>query len=95
MTGPGGERWPVPPERFAEKYRAIAPTEAGKSGVYVALPNSVLALQMAEPFAVVLSDGEATLSGNAGDWLVDYGDGSLGVVGAQIFAETYDIVSSD
>ena len=90
ITGPGGERWPVPQERFAEKYRALAPTENGKSGTYVALPNSVLALEMSEPFEVVLADGQTTLDGRPGDWLIDYGDGSLGVVAADIFPNTYD-----
>ena len=28
--------------------------------------------------------------GGAGDWLVDYGDGSLGIVSEAIFASTYD-----
>ena len=28
----------------------------------------------------------------AGDWLVDYGDGSFGVVSDAIFATTYEIV---
>ena len=32
------------------------------------------------------------LTGGAGDWLVDYGDGSLGIVSQAIFATTYEIV---
>lgn len=94
ITGPAGERWPVPSERFAEKYRALAPTEDGESGTYMTLPNTVLALQMTEPFEVVLSDGLTTLLGHAGDWLIDYGDGSLGVVAADIFPQTYRTISS-
>lgn len=83
------------PDRFAEKYRAQAPTEPGESGTYVALPNSVLALQMDEAFEVVLSDQETKLDGAPGDWLIDYGDGSLGVVGGEIFTQTYDIADAD
>ena len=30
---------------------------------------------------------------SAGDWLVDYGDGSLGVVSRKVFDQTYEIVS--
>ena len=29
---------------------------------------------------------------SAGDWLVDYGDGSLGIVSPAIFATTYEII---
>jgi hypothetical protein len=41
---------------------------------------------------VLLADGVSRLNGRPGDWLVDYGDGSLGVVSPAIFAVTYDLV---
>ncbi len=91
ITGVDGERWPVSAEKFDDKYQALEPTQHGESGVYVTLPNEVLALRMAEPFAVVLVDGQSTLTGRPGDWLVDYGDGSFGIVAADIFAQTYAI----
>ena len=94
VTGPAGDQWPVSPERFAERYRALPPTQSGKSGTYVALPNSVLALRMDESFQVVLADQKTRLDGAPGDWLVDYGDGSLGVVGGEIFLNTYQILSA-
>jgi hypothetical protein len=31
------------------------------------------------------------LAGTPGDWLVDYGDGSLGVIAPEIFATTYRV----
>jgi len=40
----------------------------------------------------MLADGVSRLSGHAGDWLVDYGDGSLGIVSPGIFATTYEII---
>lgn len=92
VTGAGGERWPVSPERFEQRYEPVAPTLAGESGTYLSLPNTVLAVQLDERFEVILSDGESKLAGDPGDWLVDYGDGSLGVVAAEIFAATYDVV---
>jgi hypothetical protein len=46
-----------------------------------------------ESFDVVLADGVSQLSGHPGDWLVDYGDGSLGIVAKNIFATTYEILS--
>jgi hypothetical protein len=58
----------------------------------MSLPNHILALQMEEPFEVMLADGESRLTGRAGDWLVDYGDGSLGIVTQAIFATTYEIL---
>jgi hypothetical protein len=44
------------------------------------------------PFIVVLADHVSRLSGKAGDYLVDYGDGSLGVVAPRVFATTYEIL---
>jgi len=47
---------------------------------------------MQSPFEVVLADGISHLTGRAGDWLVDYGDGSFGIVTQPIFATTYEIL---
>jgi hypothetical protein len=93
LTGNGGQHWRVSQAKFANKYRPLPPTAAGESGHYMSLPNSILALQLQQPFEVMLSDGVSELSGNAGDWLVDYGDGSLGIVANGIFATTYEILS--
>jgi len=43
-------------------------------------------------FEALLADGVSRLKGQPGDWLVDYGDGSLGIVSQAIFATTYEIV---
>lgn len=40
---------------------------------------------------MLLADGTSRLHGAPGDWLIDYGDGTLGVVSAEIFAATYRI----
>jgi hypothetical protein len=92
LTGAAGETWRVSRARFPHKYRAVAPTLEGQAGRYLSLPNRILALQMQEPFDVLLADGVSRLAGHAGDWLVDYGDGSLGIVSAAIFATTYEIL---
>ena len=47
---------------------------------------------MTQLFDVLLADGVSRLNGRAGEWLVDYGDGSLGIVSEAIFASTYRIV---
>lgn len=84
VTGHTGEQWPLARAAFAQRYRP-----AGPAGVYDSVPHPALALQMTEAFTVVLADGVSRLSGHPGDWLLDYGDGHLGVVGAKIFAATY------
>jgi hypothetical protein len=92
LTTDAGERWRVSLAHFAEKYRPLPPTPAGRGGTYESLPIEVLALQMYAPFGVVLADGLSRLTGRAGDWLVDYGDGSLGIVAGPVFARSYDII---
>ena len=92
VTGIAGERWRVSRERFATKYRPVPPTRAGEAGRYVSLPYEVLALPMVADFEVLLADGSSRLRGGTGDWLVDYGDGSLGIVAANVFPSTYEII---
>jgi hypothetical protein len=77
---------------FGDKYRPVPPTRSGEAGTYLSLPNRILALQMTAPFEVLLADGQSRLTGKASDWLVDYGDGSLGVVSQAIFSTTYEIL---
>jgi hypothetical protein len=92
ITGIAGDQWPVSRSRFPAKYRAVPPTRSGDAGTYVSLPDRIIAVSMSGPFAVLLSDGVSRLRGRAGDWLVDYGDGSLGVVSGSVFATTYEIL---
>jgi hypothetical protein len=92
ITGTAGEHWRVSRARFADKYRPVPPTVAGEAGRYVSLPNRILAVPMSESFEVLLADGVSRLQGRPGEWLVDYGDGSLGIVSEDIFASTYSIV---
>ena len=92
LTGNGGQHWRVSLSKFPHKYRPLPPTSAGASGHYMSLPYRILALRVEEPFDVLLADGVSRLSGHAGDWLVDYGDGSLGIVAEGIFATTYEVL---
>lgn len=91
LTGIAGERWRVSRKHFSNKYRPAAATHAGEPGAYLSLRNRILALRMSEPFEVLLADGVSRLHGRAGDWLVDYGDGSLGIISDPIFQVTYEI----
>jgi PGDYG protein len=88
----GGDRWRVSNQSFERRYRPIPPTHSGQPGRYESLPNEVLAIAMDGPFDVVLRDGISQLHGNRGDWLVDYGDGNLGIVAAEVFEATYEIL---
>jgi hypothetical protein len=92
VTGGAGDRWRVSRGHFGNKYRPVPPTVEGQAGRYVSLPNSIMAVPMPAAFEVLLADGMSRLRGQPGDWLVDYGDGSLGIVSRAIFATTYEIV---
>jgi hypothetical protein len=70
----------------------VPPTVEGQAGRYINLPNSIMAVPMPRAFEVLLADGISRLRGQPGDWLVDYGDGSLGIVSQAIFPTTYEIV---
>jgi len=95
VTGLFGELWPVPSGSFAGKYQAVSPLEMGAPGLYMSLPIDVVAVPMDAPFEVVLADGHSRLTGQPGDWLIDYGDGHLGIVNAGIFDATYDILGAN
>jgi hypothetical protein len=92
LTGINSEHWRVSKERFPDKYRAADTTTNGEDGAYVSLPNRVFAVPMDTAFEVLLSDGESKLTGGPRDWLVDYGDGSLGIVSSRVFDSTYEVV---
>lgn len=92
LTGPAGERWPVPRGRFLRDYEPVGEGPAGAPGRYRKRPGDVRALRMNGPFTVTLPAGRGTLSGDAGDWLVQYAPGDQAVVAASIFAATYELV---
>ena len=87
VRAPTGEQWPVERAAFEQRYRP-----AGTPGMYDTVPHPSLALRMTDRFAVVLADGVSRLSGGPDDWLLDYGDGHLGIVGADIFDATYQLL---
>jgi hypothetical protein len=93
LTGPEDEHWPVARKRFTASYEALPPAVMGKDGLYVKKSLPVWALRMSEPFSVTTDGG--LLSGQAGDWLVQYGPGDYGVVGSSIFALTYTLLPDE
>jgi hypothetical protein len=87
-----GRQWAVDRSRFAAKYSPVSPLLPGQAGAYTSLPVEALAMQMTEPFRVQFTDGISELEGHGGDWLLDYGDGSLGVVANDAFQNSYDFI---
>ena len=95
VTGPAGEQWPMAAGSLADKYRPQGALGACLEGVYETIPIDVVARALRVPFVVHLADGRSHLRGEPGDWLVDYGDGHLGVVAPAIFSATYDILGDN
>jgi hypothetical protein len=90
LTGVQGEQWRVSRARFADKYLPEGAVQSGEPGTYRSRRYRVQALLASGPFVVLLADGVSRLEGQPGDWLVDYGDGSLGIVAPGVFATTYE-----
>ncbi|MDR5738306.1 MULTISPECIES: PGDYG domain-containing protein [unclassified Caballeronia] len=89
VTGASGERWVVSRDRFDVKYLAEGGTVHGEAGAYRNRPSVVLAKQMNEPFSIARSAAGDVLTGDAGDWVMQYAPGDYGVVKAARFAKVY------
>ena len=83
MTGTEGEQWPIPIEKFKQTYDDLGDGTAAKKDI------PVFAKEMSEPFQVKVSWSSDLLSGERGDYLVQYGPGDYGIVGKDIFLKTY------
>lgn len=91
VTGGRGERWPVERAAFDNKYRPGDGVRMGEDGEYFSLPRCVMAIQLPAPASFALPDGRGTLSGRAGDWLVQHEGGDIGVVARDIFDTSYTV----
>ena len=89
VQGALGEIWPITRAKFIENYEPVEAVQMGESGRYRKKPTDVLALQLTEFRHLVLSGGRGALEGHAGDWLVDYGNGDMAVVSADVFSQYY------
>lgn len=92
ITGEAGDIWPVERAKFDASYKAVNPTTHGEDGTYQKHPIEVLAIQLTEPTSVNVGYAEDPIPGQVGDWLVQYGEGDFGIVNAEIFANTYEIL---
>ncbi|WP_051258105.1 PGDYG domain-containing protein [Desulfovibrio cuneatus] len=91
LQGPQQEMWPVAYDYFRKVYAPASGQPMGQPGAYCKQPTPVAALPMAEPFSARTGQG-AVLHGKPGDWLVQYAAGHFGIVGGDIFTQTYDAV---
>jgi hypothetical protein len=81
-----GRQWRVSRHHFDAKYERLDGERFRSRRI------EVQARQQDEAFEVLLADHHSLLRGAPGDWLVDYGDGSLGVVADSAFASSYDLL---
>lgn len=95
LTGVEGERWPVRREAFLSAYEAVAPTRAGSSGAYRKVAAPAYAMRLERHREVPVGWQNDPLHGEPGDWLLQYADGSRGILRDRIFRESYDPASSE
>ena len=83
LTGPKGEQYPIPPEKFRE-----LKDDAGDGICY---PKKIIKLaKLADHDGSVATSWGETLNYTAGeDYIVRHGPGDYGVVKRNIFAKTY------
>jgi PGDYG protein len=95
LTGIRGERWPVRRKLFLASYDPVPPTRAGESGSYRKAPAVTYALRLDRPREVQVGWQHDPLHGRRGDWLLQYADGSYGVIQDSIFRESYRPASGE
>ena len=89
LTGVRGERWPVRRDLFLASYEPLPRVPRGRNGKYRKVPAVACALRLERPCEVPVGWQHDPLHGRPGDWLLQYPDGSHGVIEDSIFRETY------
>jgi hypothetical protein len=92
VTGENQESWPISFDRFSKTYKPIGLHAMGQDGEYCKIPKQAIALRLSTSRTIALSEGRGALTGKAGDWLVDYGDGDLSIVAADLFSNYYETI---
>jgi hypothetical protein len=93
ITGATGETWVVSRSRFDAKYVPVPGGVHGEAGAYRNTPAVVLARQMDQTFSIARTQGGDVLTGEAGDWVLQYGADDYGVVKAFRFAKVYRLTA--
>ena len=92
LTDIDGACRPVARDTFDIDYAPVAPTRPGKPGRYRKRARVVWAKPMTDAFDVTLERDRGNLRGQPGDWLVQYAPSDFSVVGAGVFAQTYELL---
>jgi hypothetical protein len=95
ITGSTGDRWCVSRDRFDAKYDPVSGTIRGEAGLYRNRPVNVLVKRIDVPFSVARTAGGDVLSGNAGDWLVQYAPGDHGIIERTRFERVYRLITAE
>ena len=95
LTGARGERWPIARDAFRSSYEPVPPTRRGENGDYRKAPSLTFALRLDRPRDVPVGWQSDPLHGRPGDWLLQYADGSYGVIQDDIFRESYAPASGE
>lgn len=89
LRGVGGERWPVEQSVFIGRYEPCGGQPSGEPGPYCKRRVEVLARRLLVPFRTRAGVERDELRGRRGDWLVQYADGTHGIVAAGLFHALY------
>lgn len=90
-TGTAGERWPIPRQRFEQRYQALDPQGGmGMDGWFVKKPIVVQARRTEVAMRIPLNGGRGTLLARSGDWILTGADDNVWVVADGIFQQSYE-----
>ena len=94
VKGVKGEFWPIPAARFKTLYEPLAGTEPGRDGIYRKKPVRVRAKRISEgPFSVQVGARHQTITGRAGDWLIQYSRAKRSIISDEVFRTSYEVIS--
>jgi hypothetical protein len=91
VAGPDGKDWPVNRKTFERIYAPVDSNGYGQDGRYRKIGAEILAVRLDGPRRIDLSGGRGVLTGQSGDWLVDYGAGDLAIIAADVFLSSYKL----
>lgn len=86
-----GHVWPVARSIFEKSYRPVGDATSDAGGLYQKIPGKVWAQKLTYARRLDMSGGRGILRGTQGDWLIDYGNGDLAIVNADMFSKTYKL----
>lgn len=95
VTGKAGDRWPVERAHFEASYEPLPGTPTGRDGRYRKRPAEVAVWRLTAPFSIEVGIADDPLRGRPGDWLVGYGPDHYGIVAAELFAASYELLDED